>query len=153
MTTLYRTHAWPVLMVSCCLVEAAAAVAATLTGLLLSNWWIILLLVWPPKAGNARLFLTVYKLLLCYYILWKKNKTAALHWRTCTIYSKNYMQVLLQPCKPPNPFRFFSTTPLVRCGVPTETMEDFESEKRFPSRPPREKLTLSLSQFIQNANV
>lgn len=60
-------------MVSCRLVGAAAAVAATLTGLLLSNWWIILLLIWPPKAGNARLFLAMYKLLLCYYTLWKKN--------------------------------------------------------------------------------
>lgn len=62
------------LMVSCRLVEAAAAVAATLTGLLLSNWWIILLLIWPPKAGNARLFLTVYKLSLCYYTLWREKK-------------------------------------------------------------------------------
>lgn len=95
MTTLYRSHVWPALMVSCHLVEAAAAVAATLTGLLLSNWWIILLLIWPPKAGNARLFLTVYKLSLCYYTLWKKKRknTAALHWRTCTIWSKLYIQI------------------------------------------------------------
>lgn len=145
-TTLHRSHVWPALMVSCRLVEAAAAVAATLTGLLLSNWWIILLLIWPPKAGNSRLFLTVYKLLLCHYTLWKKKNIQLLFTEELvlnTIYRSCHSRV--------NLWTFFfrcdndiglkvpaGDAASVRVGIPSKTVSEGLGEKT-PIQPLREK--------------
>lgn len=138
-------------MVSCRLVEAAAAAAATLTGLPLSNWWIILLLIWPPKAGNARLFLTVYKLSLCYYTLWREKK----YIYSCSSLKNLYcLNALYTSCHSrANLWSFFPETLRTRhsfkcseSGPPAETV-DSESDRGWKKK--RKKWTLSLSQFIR----
>lgn len=119
---------WLELIASCHMSEAAA-VAATLTSLLPSNWWMVLFLIWPPWAAKARLVL---------------------------IYANSHYAITPFKNVPPPPP---TTTPVCFFHHPADFNASwpqvwFEGPSGAPPLARwEEKWTLSLSQFIENANV